>query len=120
MVAPALSAELTDELVNRFIRQTSLSQVRLDGDFAFEGSITNYVSIPVAITAETASLNRLTITVNVKFTNKLDSKASFQRSFSQYAEYDSNQSLQAVEQALLPEIVEKLITDIFNASASNW
>ena len=120
MVAPALSSELTDELVNRFIRQTSLSQVRLEGDFAFEGRITNYVSIPVAITAETASLNRLTITVNVKFTNKLDPKASFQQSFSQYAEYDSNKSLQAVEQALLPEIVDKLITDIFNASASNW
>ncbi len=120
MVAPSLSTSLTDELVNRYIRQTSLTQERIDGDFAFEGTITGYTTSAVAVTNESAVLNKLTITIMVKFTNRFDPKASFQSSFSQYAEYDSNQSLQSVEQQLLPEIIDKLVTDIFLASASNW
>ncbi|MBO5873763.1 MAG: hypothetical protein J6Q35_01870 [Rikenellaceae bacterium] len=69
---------------------------------------------------EYAQLNRLTITVKVKFTNKFDSKLNYTKTFSQYAEYDSNKLLQEVESTLIPEIVEKLVDDIFNAAVSNW
>lgn len=121
MVAPILSSTLTDELVDKFTRQTSLSPVRLNGDFAFEGEIINYTSMPAAITGnEYAALNRLTITIKVKFTNKYDAKASFNSTFSRFADYDSGQPLQSVEQSLIPQIAEELVTDIFNASASNW
>ncbi len=121
MVAPILTTTLTDELVNRFTNQTALSPVKRDGDFAFEGIVTNYTSQPVAISGgEYATMNRLSITVSVKFVNRFEPKMSFNKSFTRYADFDSNQPLQSVEMALIPDIVEQLVTDIFNAAASNW
>ncbi len=70
---------------------------------------------------EYATLNRLTITVRVRFTNALDEKASWSsRTFTAYEDYNSELLLNEVEGDLIPQIVEKIVTDIFQASASNW
>ena len=69
---------------------------------------------------EYALLNRLTITIKVRFTNALDDSMSFNRTFSAYEDYDSTQLLTEVEGTLIPVIVDKIVTDIFQASASNW
>ena len=62
-----------------------------------------------------------TLTLIVRrFTNALDEKASFNQTFSAYEDYESTQLLTEVEGTLIPEIVDKLVTDIFQASASNW
>ena len=42
------------------------------------------------------------------------------KSFSAYSEYDSSNSLDAVESTLCAEIIDKLIEDIFNASVAQW
>lgn len=121
MVSPILSATLTDALVDIFSRRTRLQQVEEGGDFAFEGEITNYTSVTASVSSDDyALLNRLTITVNVRFTNAIDETMSFTKSFSAYEDYDSTQLLTEVEGTLIPEIVDKLVTDIFMASASNW
>ncbi|MEG1635719.1 MAG: LptE family protein [Rikenellaceae bacterium] len=121
MVVPQLSSTLTDALKDRFSRQTRLSQIREDGDMSFAGEITNYVSSPIAVTGdEYASMNRLTVTVKIRFTNKFKPEESFDKSFSAYEDYDSNKLMQEVEPVLIPQIVEKLVEDIFNASVSNW
>lgn len=121
MVAPILSSTLTDALADKFSRQTRLMQVPEGGDFAFEGEITNYTSTTATVSsAETALQNRLTITVQVRFTNALDEKKSFNRVFSAFGDYDTNRPLQEAESALIPEIVDQLVQDIFQAAASDW
>ncbi len=121
MVAPILSSTLTDALKEKFSRQTNLDQVREGGDLALEGEITNYVSAPTSISSdEYALMNRLTINVQVRFTNAIEPQWNFNKSFSGYAEYDANQLLQSVEPELIQEIVDKLAEDIFNACVSNW
>lgn len=121
MVSPILSATLTDALVDIFSHRTRLQQVEEGGDFAFEGEITNYTSVTASVSSDDyALLNRLTITVNVRFTNAIDETMSFTKSFSAYEDYDSTQLLTEVEGTLIPEIVDKIVTDIFMASASNW
>ena len=45
---------------------------------------------------------------------------SFNRTFQAYEDYDSTKLLTEVEGELIPQIVDKLVTDIFQASASNW
>ena len=121
MVAPVLSATLTDELTQRFASRTSLVQVEEAGDFAFEGEIVGYSSTTSSVSSgEFALQNRLTITVKVKFTNAIDDKMSFNKSFSAYADYDSTKLLTEVEGELITQIVEQLVTDIFQAAASNW
>lgn len=121
MVAPILSTTLTDALKDKFSRQTRLSQVRENGDLSFSGEITNYTSTPTAVTSsEYATMNRLTITIKIRFSNKYESKNDFDKTFSAYEDYDSNQLLQTVESALITEIVDKLVEDVFNAAVSNW
>jgi len=124
LVNPTLSQELTEGLKDKFISQTSLNMVNGDGDLSFEGEITGYDTKPIAITGndqtDKASLNRLTITVKVKFANEQDPKNNFETQFSAYEDYDSSQGLDEVEGKLVPLILEKLIEDIFNKSVVNW
>ena len=121
MVSPILSSTLTEALVDIFTRRTRLTQVDEGGDFAFEGEITNYTSTTSSVSSdEYALLNRLTITVKVRFTNALDESMSFNRTFTAFEDYESTQLLTEVEGTLIPLIVDKLVTDIVQASASNW
>ena len=121
MVSPILSSTLTDALIDIFSRRTRLQQVEEGGDFAFEGEITNYTSVTASVSSDDyAVLNRLTITVKVRFTNAIDETMSFNKTVSAYEDYDSTQLLTEVEGTLIPEIVDKIVTDIFMASASNW
>ena len=121
MVAPILSSTLTDELKNIFSNRTSLLEVAEGGDFAFEGEITNYTSTTASISSDDyAVLNRLTITVKVRFTNVVDETKSFNKSFSAFEDYDSTKLLTEVEGTLIPQIVEQIVLDIFQASASDW
>lgn len=122
MVVPMLAPYLTNALQDKFARSTNLIPVRENGDMAFEAMITGYTSTPTSVTAENqyATQNRLTITVKVKFTNRIQPKMNFDKSFSAYQDYDNSQLLQQVEGALIPEIADQLIDEIFNAAASNW
>lgn len=121
MVAPTLSSTITEALQDKFARQTKLQLVDSGGDLAFEGEISNYTSTPAAITsAETAAMNRLTITVKVKFTNVYEPQNNYNKSFSAFAEYDANQLLQDIQDQLITEICEQLVQDIFNAAVANW
>lgn len=121
LVSPTLSSTLTDELQTRFTNQTKLELVPENGDLAFEGEITSYTVQPVAVTSnDMAAMNRLTITVKVKFTNRIDPTFDFNRSFSAVQEYPSSNDLSSVEGTLIPELVTQLVDDIFNAAVSNW
>ncbi len=121
MVSPTLSATLTEALKDKFSRQTKLQQVDENGDFAFEGEIVGYTSATASVSSDNyAVLNRLTIRVKVKFTNVIDPDNSFNREFSAFADYESTKLLTEVQSELDEQIVEEIVTDIFQAAASNW
>lgn len=121
MVAPILSSSLTDALQDRFARQTKLNQVREGGDLIFEGEITNYTSTAGSISGqEVAVMNNLTISVRVRFTNSVQPEFNYDKTFTASQQYNSNKLLQEVEPTLIPELVEQLVEDIFNAAVANW
>lgn len=121
-VNPTLSNSLTESLKDKFRKMTRLEQVDMDGDLEITGSVTGYDVRAMAVTAnEVAAQNRLTVTVRIDFANRKCPEDDFQsKSFSAYADYDSTQSLDAVESTLCDEIIEKLCEDIFNATVANW
>ncbi|MBN1197875.1 MAG: LptE family protein [Bacteroidales bacterium] len=121
LVVPTLSRNLTEALQDYFTSQTNLILVDRNGDLDLEGSITGYSVQPQAISGnEVAQLNRLTITVQVKFTNKFDEKQNFESNFSRYLDYPSSQNLVSVQDDLIAEINDQLVQDIFNKSVVNW
>jgi len=121
LVEPTLSPTFTEALREKFTRQTNLIMVERNGDMAMEGEIVEYKTTPVAIQGDqTAALNRLTITVNVRFYNKLEPNKDFDQKFSQFREYPSTTDLNAVQGGLILEITELLTDDIFNKAVINW
>jgi hypothetical protein len=120
-VEPTLSQKFTDALRDKFQNETNLVMLNKGGDLHIEGSITGYRTSPVAIQAnETAAMNRLTITVEVSFTNTIDDSQSFKSNFSRYQDYSSTQDLNTVKDGLIDEISEMLVQDIFNKAVVNW
>ena len=121
LVPPQLSQKFTDALKDKIQGQTNLNLVNGMGDVDFTGEIRNYETRPTAITgAETAALNRLTITVRVKYTNNFNPDLSFDNSFSRFEDYDSSKDLSQVEDELIGLLVEQLVEDIFNRAFVNW
>jgi len=120
-VNPSLSNDLTEALKDKFRKLTSLTEVDYDGDLELVCEITGYDVKPTAVTAnEVAAQNRLTVTVKIQFSNRKYPEDDVDKSFSAYADYDSNNSLDAVEASLCEEIIEKLCEDIFNATVAQW
>jgi hypothetical protein len=121
LVNPNLSQQFTEALREKLQRQTSLNEMGENGDLIFEGQITGYDVSPMSIQKEDmAALNRLSITINVKYTNNKDTEQNIERSFSAFEDFDSTSSLSDVEDGLVPEIINKITEDIFNATLANW
>jgi hypothetical protein len=121
VVQPTLSQSFTEALRDKFTSQSKLSLINRGGDLNIEGSITGYTIQPVAIQGnETAALNRLTITVNVKFTNKFNEQQNFDTSFSRFEDFDASKALSSVEETLIKDINTTLVEDIFNKALVNW
>jgi hypothetical protein len=121
LINPTLSQSFTEALREKLQRQTPLNELAEDGDLIFEGQITGYEVRPMSIQKEDmAALNRLTVSVRVKYTNNIDPDQSIEQTFSAFEDFDAASSLSAVEDGLVPEIINKLTEDIFNATLANW
>ncbi len=121
VVNASLSRKVYDDLQDKIQSQTSLRMVNGEADVMFEGEITGYETRPAAITGQNvAALDRLTITIQVKFTNNKDPRYSYSKSFSRYADYSRNQAFASVENDLIDEIIPLILEDIFNAAFANW
>jgi outer membrane lipopolysaccharide assembly protein LptE/RlpB len=121
MVQPLLSKNITEALQDKFRSESRLSVTQRNGDLSLEGEITGYDTQPIAIQGnQIAAMNRLTVTVNVRFRNRFDEKANYESSFSRYRDYASSKSLSSAESSLLPVMIEELVQDIYNKSVANW
>lgn len=121
LVQPNLSQVFTDNLRDRFINQSSLQLVQDNADLHLEGEIVDYRVTPQAIQGDqTAALNRLSIEVNVRFTNKTKEEDNFESKFKAFEDYNSSQSLSDVEAELMETICDRLSEDIFNKAVVNW
>lgn len=124
LVVGYLSQQFTEALKNRIRSTTRLSIIQGEGDASMSGTITGYSIEPVSIQATNtnvppvAGANRLTITVNVIYTNKADKKLNFTQSFPAFADFTGDISSQ--EQKLITTINKQLTEDIFNRAFDNW
>ncbi|HEY3389243.1 MAG TPA: LptE family protein [Prolixibacteraceae bacterium] len=125
VVNPMLSQTFTEAMKDKFVNETGLSMEREQGDLEFSGEITGYDVRPLSIQQseqgrDFASMNRLTVTVKVVFTNNKDHEQDFNTTFSAYFDWESTRSLNEVESSAVEVIVEQLVEDIFNKSVANW
>jgi hypothetical protein len=121
IVMPTLSQVLTEKLKSKFINETSLKLTQSNGDAHFSGRIISYNTAPVGIQGnDQNAVNRLTITVEITFVNKLDEKKNFSQQFTQFINYPAEQNFASVEADLVRQVTDILVQDIFNKAFINW
>ena len=117
----ALAQTFTDRLKLKFQTEANLRQVPNQGDLQFRGAITGYTFTSEApIAGQTSGLNKLTITVQVDYTNTKDEKDKWTENFSRYAQFSSSEDIQSVENSLIEEINRQLVDDIFQKALVKW
>jgi hypothetical protein len=120
--SPNLSVDFTTALQSRFNQRTKLIETNIDPDIILEGEITNFSTNPVNIQSgsDEATQNRLTITVSVRYENKIQPEKSFERTFSDYEDYLSTELLINVQDDLAQKINQRIIDQIFIAIVADW
>lgn len=116
-----LGLEVNEKLKEYFQRNTSLKLSTQNPDLLLEGTIVGYELSPQAPTSDDkAGLNRITLRILFKLTNRLDEEKNFEQEFSFYQDFPQNQTLSQVEKALIPKMVDQIILDLFNKIAGDW
>jgi len=119
--APSLSQRFTEKMRDVVSQQTPLALIRQNGDLQFEGSVSDYNISPVAVqSTDQSTSNRLTISVQVKYSNKFEAAKSFEQTFTRFADFSSSDNISAREADLVTEIYRQLTEDIFNRAFNNW
>lgn len=121
MVNPTLSQTFTEALRDKYTRQTRLRVLKQGGDLQIEGEIVGYQLASMSISADSyASQTRLTLTINVRFTNTKNPDEDFETKYSAYQVFDSNRMLNEVEPELIKTMTEEIIDKIFNDTVAKW
>jgi len=127
LVVPRLSTDLTEAFKDRVRTQSRLNLITAStADATFEGRITDYTIVPISIQDNArpiAGANRMTITVSVKYTNKIKGheKESFELPFTAFTDFSlAGQTLQAQEKALIDKVTIQLTENIFNRAFAQW
>ena len=121
IVEVGIERTFTQKLQNTIQNQTNLDLVTSGGDLLYEGEIVEYRITPMASNAnQQSSQNRMTITINVRYSSKNSEDDNFEKRFSFFHDYDANLLPSAVLNEALEIIYERITQDIFNESLAKW
>lgn len=121
IVEVGIERTFTQKLQNTILNQTNLNLVSSDGDLLYEGEIVEYRITPMsANAAQESSQNRMTITINVRYSNKNKEEDNFEKRFTFYYDYAADLLPSSVLSTALDVIYERITQDIFNESLAKW
>lgn len=122
LIEPGIERTFTIKLQEIIQNQTNLNLTNSNGDLLYEGEIVEYRITPMQATAsQTAAQSRLSVAVNVRFSNKKKEAENFEKRFSFYYDYDgSSQLVGSKLTEALDVIFERITQDIFNESLAKW
>ncbi len=116
-----LAVQFNQELKDMFIQQTRLQVVNTGGDLDIDGEITGYNQYNESVDASGyASKVKVTLTVNVRYTNNTNHEEDFEQQFSAFQTYESTQLLTDVQDQLISVMIDDITEQIFNATVANW
>lgn len=121
IVEVGIERTFTQKLQNTILNQTNLNLVTSGGDLLYEGEIVEYRITPMGSNAsQQSSQNRMTITINVRYSSKNSEDDNFEKRFSFYYDYDANVLPSTILNTALDVIYERITQDIFNESLAKW
>ena len=122
LIEPGLDIQFTNALQDLIVNQTNSNLVNSSAEVIFEGEIVEYRISPTTATANNrAAQNRLTIGVNVKYTNTKDDEKGFEQRFSFFFDYEGDALLTGGQRDTAWEaIFERITQDIFQKALADW
>ena len=110
-----------NSLSDAFAQKTKLAVLKRGGDLQLSGEIVEYSQTNKSISSDGYSAQvQLKITVNVRFVNNVKHDEDFEQRFSATADYDATRQLADVQEALVQEMIDDIVDQIFNATVANW
>jgi hypothetical protein len=118
----SLAQTFTNKARQYFQSNSTLTMVPSSGDLQMEGNIVGYTYTPIAATgADQAAKTRLTITVQLKYSNLKEPDQDFDQQFSSFLDYDQRQNLTpTLENSYIETISNQILLDIYQKSVANW
>lgn len=122
LVNPTLAQTFSEELRDKYTRQTKLAILKDGGDMHLEGEIVGYQLQAMAISADSyASETKLTLTINVRFTDMKNPANDIEdQRYSASQLFDSNRMLADVEPELVSILVKEIVDKIYNDTVAKW
>jgi len=120
IVVPELSQLFTQELRDKFRNESRLAVTNDKGDWDLSGYISRYQTTFLAVQNDQPAKTRLEMTVQVTFINSKEESKNFDKPYSQYVDFDSDEELSNIESDLIEELSERIAIDIFNDTVNNW
>jgi hypothetical protein len=116
-----LRERFTTELTTLFINDNSLAVAdRTTANCILEGVISSVSDAPSVVTqGEAVTKRRITLTVKCAFQDKVQRKKVWDKSFSQWGDYDSGGG-PSQRDAGLREAIKKVTEDILLETVSGW
>jgi hypothetical protein len=123
-VDPQLSPQLTDKFKQKISNQTKLTQVQSEADYDVAAYVAQYDVSTAGVANQTASINRLTVTVHIALKNRLNDQKlgtpDFETDITRVFDFPATSNLTDAEATLTPQIVQQMTDDMFNRLFSNW
>jgi len=124
MVYPPLIQVFNEKLKDHYTKNTKLTFTSATPDLELEGEVVRYDLTPQAIKEENgmalSSLTRLTMSVRMRYRNNKNPQEDKEETITAYRDFDSNRMLTDVQDALIEELSNDIVDQIFNATLSNW
>jgi len=116
-----LNLNMTEDLRRKIRQESRLSENNENPDVIFSGRITNYYINYVAPDENnTTSLNRLTISIKITYENTLNEEDNWEKSYSDFEDFDGNANFENLRDALIESISEDILERIFNDAFTDW
>lgn len=120
LVNPRLSPALTDRLQQKIVGQTRLTRTNNDdADWVISGAVTEYGVTTSGISAQQASMNRLSVLVSISLRDNITGKTN-EYQVTKSFEFSGNKTLQQAETELGEDLIRGVSDEIFNRLFSNW
>ncbi|HEY2349646.1 MAG TPA: LPS assembly lipoprotein LptE, partial [Puia sp.] len=112
-VDPQLSPQLTDKLKQKISSQTKLTQIQTENaDYDVSAYVSAYDITTAGVANQTASINRLTVSVHLALKNRLNEQKlgtpDFETDISRNFDFPATQSFTDAQVSLLPQIIQQL------------
>ncbi|MDX5437091.1 MAG: LPS assembly lipoprotein LptE [Pontibacter sp.] len=119
-----LTQVVTDNFKEYYRRNTNLVILQSEGDLQLEGQIVSFTYSPAAIQREgqqdLASLNRLTLGVQIRFVNAKQPEKDFERTFTIAQDFPQNVDVTQLTTGQIQQLSEQLVVDVFNKTVADW